>query len=180
MDTAKAKRPDVAAKKKLRKENDEVVVKASLRKYVVGDAKTKNKIVEAIVKRVEGFSRRIVLGSRVVSSLVKEAFDGKDDLTSVKIPNIFDATFVRQAMLGTESALKVYDIVQEFHEKNPKLLHGGPRSQGDSNLYVFGAKKYITNVKNSLKTNFTPRLKRYLKFLEDAGVLSQPEKVFTL
>jgi hypothetical protein len=170
-----AKRPDVVEKKKAKKENDQVVVKVSLRKYLVGDGATKDRVVQAIKARVEEISKRTVLASRALSGLLKQVFEANDE-----IPNIFDTTFVRQLMLGTESAHEPYDIITRYFQDNPRLLHNGKRLQADSNIYVHASLKYITNLKNSLKMNFPKRVKKYLGWLEDCQAITQPEKVYVL
>ena len=173
-------RPDVATRKRSRGENEEFVIKACLRKFMVGDKNTKDKIVRGIRNRVDAFSHRIVLASRALSRLVKTLFDGKNDLNEVQLPDIFNTSFMRQLMLGTVGCSKPFKSVQDYFMNHPEQLYSCKRFSGDSNVYCHGAVKYITNMKNSFKARFRPRLNQYLNLLQNSGGLTPSEKVYAL
>ena len=116
-------RPDVAAKKKLRKSNQEIVVKSALKKYIAGNKQIKDKICQAINSRVKAFSKRYFQGSMILSGLLKELYENVENLSSplpVQIPDIFDQTFVRTLMLGTEICIKEpCPELKEYLERYP-------------------------------------------------------------
>jgi hypothetical protein len=72
----------------------------------------------------------------------------------VQVPNsFFDATFVRQLMLGTADAVKPDARVRALHDQRPELLSYKERYMGDRNIYSAGARLYCTNLKNHLIMN---------------------------
>ena len=158
-------RPDRAAKLLARKEVMETVVKSSLLKYVKGDDVFKEKFTLACRQRVDAFSKRIVMASIRMSGLLKHAFDGHLDVRQVSVPDIFDQTLVRQLMLGIDDAVKPHPDVVAYLQLRPDGLEQrvGERFEGDRNIYSSGASKYITNLKNALKSTFRQRLLTFLK-----------------
>ena len=175
----RAVRPDVAARKASRKENEEFVVKASLSKYLVKDAKTPL-IIQALRSRIDSVSKKTVMASRALCCLVKELFDGEDDVSSVKVPDIFNITFFRQLMLGIEDCHKPYKAIEAFFERHPEMRDKGGRIKGDRNSFCHAATKYVTNLKNNFKMRFMSRLQAYLKALETQGRFTQDERIVVL
>ncbi len=162
------KRPDRATKLAERKDNVETVVKSALFKTVIGDKDFKIAFVEACKERVDAVSRRLVMASIRLSGLLKRLFDGQADVCSVALPDVFDMTFVRQLMLGIEAASIIDPFLSAFLNDHPDGLEAtvGGRLDGDSNIYCYAAKRYITNMKTSLKVTFKQRLLRYLKHVQ--------------
>lgn len=133
------------------------------------------RVVNAIKSRVEAYSRRIVNGSLALNGIIRSLFkaDYQDNsmvdnfsaidfswILDVDLPQeIFTQTFIRQLLLGTESAKKPSPIIEQFHECHPQLLLEGRRQLGDRNIYSAGATQYLTNLKNALRTELDDRIK---------------------
>jgi len=114
---------------------------------------------------VEAYSKRVRNGSIALAGILKELFHGKEDVVSVVLPDILDDTFVNQLLLGTDSAHEKTKstIIKSYYQRHPQLMENMPaRHQGDTNIYVFGATKYVTNLKNMLKMTFKKRVRKYL------------------
>jgi hypothetical protein len=155
----KRSRPDIAEKKKARKDNQETVVKCSLNRLLLGDAK--DSIADAIKGRVQSCSHRYFKASIALNLLVRQLFDGKDDVQSVNVPEFWDTTFVRQLMLGTASARAKEPLITSLFENYQSLLSTTDRHLGDRNIYSFAAIKLATNIKNHLRVNLERLLKKY-------------------
>lgn len=95
------KRPDRSEKLKLRKLNDETVVKCSIYGLVL---QNKELVDEAIRKRVEGCSRRIHNASLALNYMIREWFHNQEDFSNVEIPTFWDPTFIRQLLIGVEDS----------------------------------------------------------------------------
>jgi hypothetical protein len=139
--TTKRKRPDRIAKLKLRKTTKETVVKTTLLNYLIGDLEFKNKFTNAIKNRVLAYSKRINMASLALNDIIKKSFD-KVDINEVELPEIFDQTFIRQLILGTEGTSKTNQLSQYFKE-NPSYLCNEERHFFDRNIYSSGTIKYI-------------------------------------
>lgn len=163
--TKSGTRPDRAARLIARKNIVETVIKSSLLKYVNGDDAFKQRFVIACRRRVDAFSKRVVMASIRMHGLVKHAFASHEDVRHVQLPDIFDQTFVRQLMLGTEDAAKPDPAIVAYLQAHPDDLERfvGGRFEGDRNVYSYGAAKYITNMKNAFKVTFRQRLLSFLK-----------------
>ena len=92
------KRPDRTSKLKQRGETEETVVKCSLNRLIQEDLK--DKISAAIQKRVKECSERLNYGSISINLLIRKLFDGVEDVADVELPEFWDQTFVRQALIG--------------------------------------------------------------------------------
>lgn len=147
-------RPDRALKLSRRSTTRETVVKCYLTSLIV-DNVNKRAIREAIDARVRSYAPRLRAASLGLNYIVKQAFDGVDDVLDVSVPErLFETTFVRQLMLGTADAVKPEVPVKKMHQERPDLLRDDlPRYEGDRNIYSAGAQLYLTNVKNHLVTN---------------------------
>jgi hypothetical protein len=155
-------RTDRSEKLKNRKLLKETVVKCSLHKLLLGDDDGKRKIIDSIEKRVFDYSQKIRNATLALGILIRKAFDGQSDVTTVDVPMIFDVTFVRQLILGTDGSCKTNECIKQLYEDYPKLLVNRERSVGDRNTYSFGAIKLKTNISNHLVTNFLRVLKKWL------------------
>lgn len=155
-------RPDRSAKLKNRSAVCETVVKCCLRGKLLGDQDQKTKLIEAIESRVQSCSEKTAYASVALNYLIKEIFDGKDDLRHVELPAFWDQTFIRQLFLGVKDAVKPYPEIKAFFERHPEMLCDSQRYTGDRNIYSFASKKLQTNVKNHLVLNFQKVLKTYL------------------
>lgn len=153
-------RPDVAQRIKDRQEIDETVVKCSLKKILYNNSNLK--ISEAIQNRVDSYSRRIVRASIAVNLLIRQIIDASDDLQTTEFPTFWDLTFVRQLMLGTDSAHYPEPTIEELYVNFPFLLSTSERYPEDRNIYTYGAKKFATNIKNHLRMNLENMIKKYL------------------
>lgn len=162
-------RPDRAEKLKARRELRETVVKSCLRGCVRGDAQLKDAVVAALRRRVDAFSRRVGFASVALQGIIKEIFDGIHDVGTVVVPpEVFEQTFVRQLILGTDDALLPSPLVADYYARHPELAPPAdhPRFMSDSNVYSAGAIKLLTNLKNSLTTNVERRVWRFAKAVQ--------------
>lgn len=173
---AKGKRPDRVAKLKERKLYKETVIKSCLRKYLC-QSDHKDNCIEAIQNRVESFSKAYHLASVSLSGIVKECFDGVEDVREVSLPDFIDPTFFRQLMLGTEDATKPFSEIVSYYNNHPELVPNHQRYPGDRNIYSYGASQYITNLKNSIVMNFEGRVKGFLKKLQKLLEFSKDERI---
>jgi ribosomal protein L35AE/L33A len=169
------KRPDRKQKILDRKNNSETVVKSALLKYLNVDNKTETQSI--IQDRVICYSKRMNMASIVLSGIIKELFNGVEDVLSIDIPNIFDQTFVRQLMLGTVGCDLPYQVITKYYNDHPECIVVKERYQADSNIYSFGAKTYITNLKNYFKLNFAPRMKSFTKKFSELEGLTDKDGV---
>jgi len=175
----KVVRPDVVAKLNSKKSTAETVVKSSLQKYLYGP--DKRSVVDAIDSRVVAYSKRANMASLAMSGLIKEMFATVVDVRTVDTTGIFDQTFVRQLFLGCESAKKQGDVVVSFFTRHPEYqarMNDVPRHGGDGNIYTFGARQYLTNVRNSLFTNITGRIKTFVKRYANLNDITDDEKTW--
>ena len=147
------------------KKYSETVVKCSLKSLVV-EEQQKQLITDSIDKRVIAFSKRINAASVSLSYIVKMLFHNVKDVTTVNVPDILDQTFIRQLMLGTDGTSKANVLVKNLFKECPYLLHNSKdRLPMDSNIYSFGATKFITNIKNHLFLNLPKVMRELIKLL---------------
>ena len=156
----KRTRPDVAEKRASRAGTVETVVKACLLKHLRGA--DRDKIRKALALRTAAFSRRMHAASLGLLHIVQARFEGvsNDQLGQVDVPPVDDQTFIRQLMLGVAGADLPNPVVAALHQANPEYLVSAPRYLGDRNIYSEGAKQYITNLTNHLRTHTLDYLKR--------------------
>ena len=163
-------RPDRAEKIQRRKTLRMITIKCALRGCVrPTDVDVAGGMVNAIKKRVEAFSRRVVNASLAMSGIVKGLFGGHLDelergdlrwMANVPIPGeIFTQTFIRQLLLGTDKAKLPNQTVLRYHQVHPQLLLPGQRFLGDRNIYSAGAIKYLTNLKVGFREQIDHRIK---------------------
>ena len=178
----KTKRPDRATKFQERVTHDETVVKCCLLKLIRGDGDTKKKIRNAILNRIESFSKNINQGSIILSGLIKSLFENVEpvDFPSVNIPDIFSESFVRHLFLGVESARNIDISLETYLDTYIDDYKYSKRHPDDSNIYSFGAKKYITNLSNSLKMNLMNRIKNILNDYQKSINFSTDQRTFLL
>lgn len=175
----RASRPDIAERIKARKYNEEFVIKASLKRCLVKQ-ETTSSFIQTLHARIASVSKKTVLASRALCCLVKELFKNQEDVSKVQIPNIFDVTFFRQLMLGTEDCEKAYKVIEDFFQKHPDMRDKEGRFLGDRNSFCHAATKYVTNLKNNFRMCFPSRLRAYLKELENKGTFTQDERIVVL
>ena len=159
--TKKWTRPDRKKKMEERKGTKETVVKACLLKLITHPEKYK--LRDMFRKRIEVFSKRYQIASLCVLDFLQELVDSKD-VSDIHIPNVlFNPTAIRTFMLGTEVCRKECDpMILEYASKHPEMFQNIVRFEGDSNSYVFGAVKLITNMKVHLKTTLINRIKQFV------------------
>jgi len=157
-------RPDRAAKKRKRIEESETVVKACLLKHIQGGRGNKDIVRQALRARVASYSRRIHAASLGLTHLVKQLFDGVQDINTMMSTHVpeefFDQTFIRQLMLGTSGAQAPHQRISSLHQEFPEYLVTTDRHAGDRNIYSAGAIKYVTNLKNHMVMNLERFTKR--------------------
>jgi hypothetical protein len=171
----KRKRPDRKKKLEDRKSQVETVVKSALLKYLNGDESTKAKTCKAIQERVVAYSQRINMASIVLSGILKTLFHDVEDVVSVDVPDITDQTFARQLLLGTTEANIPVAVIHQYFESHPQCVITTQRHLDDKNIYSAGAITYTTNLKNSLKMNLSPRMKRFTRQFGKLNGLSNDE-----
>ena len=162
----KHKRPDVAARRLANSKTNETCVKCCLRSTINGDADDKDAMVKELDARATAYSKRIHLASLKACGMLKDLFASVSDadLTSYTVPvDLFDASVVRQLMLGLQGVQTPHPVVKRYLEARPELSPSFPRHLGDSNTYTFGAVQFITTMKNSLWMRLTGRIKAFLK-----------------
>ena len=174
------KRNDRSEKLIAKKGLDEKVVKCSLSGLVLGDIDCKTKYLDAIEERVLVFSQRYHIASISLSLLVKELFDKvlDKDIKNVKIPFIFEPTFIRQLLVGTKESIKPEQCVVDLHNRYPILLdklEEIPRHLADRNIMSAGAIKFVTNVKTHLEVNFLRMVKKWVYSDTVKGILKAYE-----
>jgi len=128
---------------------DEMVVKT----FLLGHIKHpfKEKLRDAIRKRVDSYSKSIVKTSSGLMHLAREMYRDVAHMETVEIPDeFFHKTFIRHLMLGTGEARKENVLVHALHENYPEYRFDGTRYRVDSCIYAYGPKKYLTNLKNHL------------------------------
>jgi hypothetical protein len=137
----------------------ETVIKCSLSALILGE---KQKLIPLIERRVLECSKRTHNASVVLNLLIRELFHGKN-VSDVVVPHFWEQTFIRQLMLGVDSAQKPIPEIKDFYLRHPDFLQTIKRSPSDRNIYSFAAIKFCTNVKNHLVTNFLKVICKYLK-----------------
>jgi hypothetical protein len=174
-------RPDVAEKLKHKKFELETIVKGTLKRYTKKahtvnfdniDKDILKKIVQNCIEaRVDVYSKRVVRGSILINYFIRYIVENQlEEGNEINIPNyIFEQTFIRQLFLGNKKCTVKYDDYEKFlTEENiaDQTFYNDPifnhRHLGDSNIYSFGAKKYISNCQNHLIMNFDSFLNKYL------------------
>jgi len=135
------------------------VVKVCVLKYIKDPYK--EKLREAIKNLLELYPMSRIKASSGLMHLVKEMYLYVTNMETVEIPDeFFDKTFIRQLMLGTEEARRDNERVKVLHENFAEFRFEGTRYKGDSDMYTYGAMKYITNLKNHLTENLERFMKR--------------------
>lgn len=168
----KKTRNDRAKKLQERKTLEEFVIKATLRGSLIGNEEHKNEFQKAIKEWSDSYSQRVNFTSRTLNLMLKECFKDTNhfiDFKNVNIPFFLDQTFIRQTMLGVEDAKKPVQFVKVFYERYPQLLRQTKRFKGDRNIYSFGSKEVLTNIKTSLSYLFESRLKKYFRSVMDSN-----------
>jgi hypothetical protein len=165
----KKKRNDRAKKLQERKNEEEFVIKAALRGSLNGSEEQKNAFQKVIKEWSDSYSQRVNFTSRALNLMLKECFNDIKNFKDVKLPLFLDQTFIRQTMLGVEDAHKPFQFLESFYEKHLNLLRQTKRFKGDRNIYSFGSKEVLTNIKTSLSYLFESRLKKYFRSVKDAS-----------
>jgi len=132
-----------------------------MRAFLLGHIRDpyREKLRDAIEKRVDSYSKSIVKASSGLMHLTREMYRDVTHIETVEIPDeFFDITFIRQLMLGTAEARRENVLVHGPHEKHPFYSFQGNRYSDDGNIYTCGVMKYITNLKN----HFTVNLERFI------------------
>ena len=172
------KRPDRAEKLLERQVHNETVVKCALTR-LLRPSEHKQPLVDAIRNRVDAYSKRVHAASLGMNLLIKRAFRNAKmhEFHNVKLPaDMFEQTFVRQLMLGTEDASDPYEEITTMFRRNTvlsKFVTDLPRHNGDRNIYSSGAIKYKTNLLNHYVTNLESWIKKWVYSKYVKSYLSQ-------
>ena len=173
----KSKRPDVAKKKKEAKLYNQTVIKMTLQSSLKKEEKG---FIQAIKTRVSKFSQRYVMATIALNLFIREKIETCESLKKLEFPDFWNCTFIRQLMLGTKppkgvkGATKPIPELVEFFDKYPDLCCSLERDLGDSNIYVSGAIRLSTNIKNHLRMNLPRMIKKYIY---DCSELSKNEAI---
>jgi hypothetical protein len=113
--------------------------------------------------------------------LIKERFDHVIDLNGVGLDDVFDQTFIRQLLVGTDGAQEPLACITDFHDRNP-FLKPNPTTRifGDRNVYCQAARSYITNLKNALRVEVDRRIRTFCKNFQTLHGLGKFEKIALL
>jgi hypothetical protein len=129
-----------------------MVVKTCLLEHIKDPYR--EKLRDAIKKRVDSYSKCIVKASSGLMHLVREIYKDVTYMETVEIPDVFfDKTFIPHLMLGTAEAQGENVLVHALHEKHPFYSFNGTRYKCDRDIYDYGAMKYLMNLKNYLTVN---------------------------
>jgi len=129
-----------------------MVVKTCLLKHIKDPYR--EKLRDAIKKRVDSYSESIFKASSGLMHLAREMYREVTDVKPVEIPDeFFDKTCIRHPMLCREETRREDMLVHALHETHPFYRFEGTRYRGDRDIYRYGAMKYITNLKNHLTVN---------------------------
>lgn len=160
-------RPDRKQKLLNRKNEQETVIKCCLNKFLGKSGNNKISLLNEINKRINAYSKRQFLMSISLNLFLKELLNTKniENIVDIEIPDIFETTFIRQFILGTDSAQIPNPYITQFYNKHPILknkLDSLPRYNGDRNIYSSGAIKFCTNLKNHYTTNIQKWIKKWI------------------
>ena len=182
--STKTLRPDRSEKLIKRKSLSLTVVKSALKMYVRRDEFFKKEFVSLVSKRVYSVSRRTVAMSLAFMGIVKEECSMRDNLGMVDFDYVFDQTFFRQLLLGTDDAIKPDKKILRFFRLNPTAHPSSQRSVdrhiGDRNLYSSAGARYLTNLKTSLRVNVEQRIRQFVNRFQKLHQLTDNERVFLL
>jgi len=108
------------------------------------------KVARRHQKRVDSHSKSVVKASSGLMHLAREMYRDVTDMETVEIPDeFFDKTFIRHLMLGGEKTRRE-NVLVHLHENFAKIRFEGTRYKGDADIYIYGAMKYLTNLRNRL------------------------------
>lgn len=176
----KRQRPDRSKKLQARKESKETVIKSCLKKYL--QVENKELVLKAIDDRVVIYSKRMKHASILLLGFIKALFHNVEDVRTVVFPpQFFEATTIRNFILGIEKSRKDVDnrIVRYLCE-NDNMIISTPRHLGDRNIYSSGARDYLTNLKNHCFMNLENCVKKFCEDFRKVNRLSIPEKVYMI
>jgi hypothetical protein len=146
------KREALRRRRQERRLYDEMMVKI----FLLGHIKDpyREKLRDAIEKRVDSYSMGIFKASSRLMHLAREMYENVVHLKTVEIlDELFDETFIRYLMLGTVEAREENERVHALHEKHPFYGFEGTRYKGDRSIYDYGEMKNLTNLTNHLTMN---------------------------
>jgi len=116
--------------------------------------KTKNQKQEAIRNRVASSSMGVWEASSRTMHLVKEMDRDVADINTVEVPEeFFNKTFICHLMLDTGETSRRNEGVHALHENHAEFHFNKTRYRGDADIYIYGAIKCLTNLKNHLAMN---------------------------
>lgn len=160
----KGKRPDRTEKLEQRKYYDETIVKCSVGSMLLLEGENKANFMRVVNRLVDSCSRRTHYASVALNALVREMIDGIYDISEITFPPIWNETFIRQLIVGTESAKNKtrYNEIAVLYDTYPHLAPDIDRFKDDGNVYTAAAIKMATNIKTHLSENLQTSMKKYL------------------
>jgi len=156
--------------------------KSALRRYIRGSKDVVDKVVNAINSRVVALSRQIVEGSIALDGIVRKRVEQTDDasLCDVDLSDVFDQTFIRQLLVGTDDAVQPILDIRRFHDFYPMLNPLPTRYLDDRNIYSDAARGYLTNLKTALRTSIDGRIRKFCNVFASHYGLRGYEKAYML
>jgi len=86
--------------------------------------------------------------------MLREIYDDVTDTKPVEVPEeFFDKTFIRHLMVGRGETSGGNDRVHVLQENYAEYHSNGTRYSVHPCIYEYGAKKYLTNLKNHMTMN---------------------------
>lgn len=146
------KRPDVVQRIKDRKGKEERVVKCSLLKRLI-----EKSLMEEIERWVSITSKVTNKGSLVFNRLLLYCLNN-----GIELPDLTDQTLYVQCFnIGVGRTIKNINVLNDIWKSMefPNI----EKNRGDTQAYVYSARQYMSNFKNSLKFTFKNRQKAYIK-----------------
>ena len=175
-------RPDRAAKLTANALLRKTTTKSALRHYVRGPKDVVDKVVNAINSRVVTVSKQVVEGSVALNGVVRRRVSQVENanLCNVGFDDVFDQTFIRQLLVGSDDAVQPIQAVQVFHGRFPMLSPVPERYLGDRNIYSDAARGYLTNMKTALQTSIDKRVRKFCNVFASHYQIRGYEKVYML
>jgi len=96
------------------------------------DISVREKLRDAIKKRVDSYSMSTVKTSSALMHLVREMYRDVTHMETVETPDgFFDKTFIRHLMLGAGEARREIELIHALHENFAEFRFEGTRYRGN-------------------------------------------------
>jgi len=109
----------------------------------------REKLRDAIEKRVDSYSKSIVKTLSGLMHLAREMYRDVTQMETVDVPDaFFDRTCIRYLMLGTAEARRETQLVYALHENFAEFRSEATRYRGECCIYEYRAMGCLTNVRS--------------------------------